>query len=93
MIESRAAQRLLNSIHTNADSGCWEWIGQISNSGYGRTAVRAADGGTRLESAHRVSYEVFVGSVPEGMRVRQTCQNRLCINPEHLELTPLQPDG
>ncbi len=48
--------------------------------------LRNSDGGTRLESAHRASYELFVGPIPSGMQVTQTCDNRLCVNPDHLEL-------
>lgn len=70
MHPTRAQERLLASIRKNADTGCWEWAGQVSNSGYGRTMLRAEDGSTQIESAHRASYQLFV----------------LCINPDHLEL-------
>jgi hypothetical protein len=76
----------MSSVREDTLTGCWEWIGQISNSGYGRTTIRDPDGSMRMESAHRASYEVFVGPIPDGARVRQTCDNRLCINPDHLEL-------
>ena len=48
--------------------------------------VRDADGVNRVKSAEFASYEAFVGPVPAGMLVRQTCSNRLCINPDHLEI-------
>jgi len=82
----RARERLLASVSKNADTGCWEWSGQVSNSGYGRTMLRAADGSTCMESAHRASYALFIGPIPPDRQVRQTCANRLCINPDHLEL-------
>jgi len=48
--------------------------------------LRAEDGSTQMESAHRASYQLFVGPIPAHSQVRQTCGNRLCINPDHLEL-------
>jgi len=42
--------------------------------------------GRAMESAHRASYMTFVGPIPDGAFVRQSCSNRLCINPEHLEV-------
>jgi hypothetical protein len=82
--------KLLSSISKDPETGCWNWMGQISNSGYGRMMVRDA-GGNRLESAHRASYATFIGPLPDGAQVRQRCSNRLCINPDHLEV--FQPPG
>jgi hypothetical protein len=79
-------QRLLMHAARNAATGCWNWSGQVSNSGHGRTKVRAADGTVRMQSAEDASYEAFIGPVPVGKLVRQRCNNPLCINPEHLEL-------
>lgn len=78
--------KLLNSIREDPETGCWIWTGQISNSGYGRLMVRDRNGENRMQSAHQESYTAFVGAVPDGMLVRQTCGNRLCINPRHLAL-------
>ena len=83
---TRTQERLLSSARKSNFSECWEWTGQISNSGYGRLNTRDAHGKMRMQSAHFVSYEAFVGPVPQDKLVRQTCSNRLCINPEHLEV-------
>lgn len=40
----------------------------------------------RLETAHRLSYRMFIGPIPNGMVVISTCENRVCINPKHLIL-------
>lgn len=87
----RLQQKILSSIHKPDDSTCWIWVGQVSNSGYGKIMVSDADYGTRMESADQASYEAFVGPIPEGMLTRQTCNNRLCVNPEHLEV--FDPDA
>jgi len=77
--------RLLAAIARDASSGCWLWGGTISNSGYGRMMVRQASG-NKMESAHRASYAAFVARIPDGASIRQSCGNRLCVNPEHLEI-------
>ena len=59
-------ERLLASVRKNADTGCWDWAGQVSNSGYGRAMLRDADSGTRKECAHRARCELFVGPGPAG---------------------------
>lgn len=68
------------------DSGCWIWQGQVSNSGYGRTMVRDTDSTVKMVSAQAASYQQFIAEVPDGYLVKQSCGNRLCINPQHLEL-------
>ena len=61
------------------DSGCWEWQGASSH-GYG---VMMRDR-QRLR-VHRLSYELWRGSIPEGMVMRHSCDNPCCVNPSHLE--------
>lgn len=61
-------------------SGCWEWQRSKDARGYGKCNV----GGGKWERAHRVSYKVFNGNIPDGMIVRHTCDNTSCCNPEHL---------
>ena len=85
MSRSRLRQRLLMSVSTANEGGCWEWTGQISNSGHGHLKVKDEHGDLCMRSAQHTSYEAFIGPVEKGLMVMQTCRNRLCINPEHLE--------
>lgn len=65
--------------------GCWIWQGETANNGYGRTSIRVSSGKWKRESAHRASYEAFVGEIPKGLVIDHLCRNILCVNPEHLE--------
>ena len=70
---------LLRSAVT--ESGCWELSG-VTTSGYGIVGV-----GSRQDRvyAHRLSYETFVGPIPDGLQIDHLCRRRHCVNPNHLE--------
>lgn len=77
--ENLTRPRLLSRIVKTA-AECWEWQGARHDGGYGQLRV---DRVTRY--THRLAYEMFVGSVPDGLELHHLCRNRICCNPDHLE--------
>lgn len=67
---------------TEDENGCWVWNGRRDRDGYGLVDdVRAVP-----VSAHRVAYGKWVGPVPDGKVLMHSCDNRPCINPDHLSI-------
>lgn len=62
------------------ESGCRIWMGSLLNGGYGTLTYR-----TKRYMAHRASYELNKGPIPEGLEIDHLCRVRSCINPNHLE--------
>ena len=66
-------------LYVDRTDTCWLWTGGMSG-GYGRLRVE----GRKMRLAHRISYEMYIGPIPEGLVVDHACHNRACVNPNHL---------
>lgn len=72
-------ERFLSKVEKT--NSCWLWKRCILKSGYGQ----CWDGKKRVR-AHRLSYRLFVGEIPDEVVIDHVCRIRKCVNPDHLRL-------
>lgn len=60
---------------------CWTWTGSVGWDGYGRAYHNRLN-----QLAHRAVYTEFKGKIPPKMTIDHLCRNKICVNPEHLEV-------
>jgi HNH endonuclease len=80
-IRAPLSERFESKVVKN--DGCWQWLGFVDKAGYAR--LRGEGSNSAVLYAHRLSYELYVGPIPDGLTIDHLCRNRACVNPAHLE--------
>lgn len=80
MLDEQDSARFWSYVDKNGTNGCWEWTSSLYPQGYGRFWLYP-----RNLRAHRISYTITKGPIPQGLVLDHLCRNRKCVNPDHLE--------
>lgn len=71
--------RMEANTFPDPNTGCFLWAGCVGKRGYGVIGYAG-----KTKTAHRAAWEVYVGEIPSGMWVLHKCDNKICVNIDHL---------
>lgn len=79
-----------NKIGPENEYGCWPWLASRTVCGYGQMWVNG-----KRQTAHRISYQLFVGPIPKGLAILHSCNrgHEGCVNPNHLRAGTLKQNS
>lgn len=72
-------ERFFDKVVIDAATGCWNFTSSISKTNNGRFYYNY-----KCRDAYKIGYILMGGEIPAGYDLHHTCENRLCVNPEHL---------